>query len=49
MVVAFFVQQFRYKLMGTMALDYVGSWVIEQICSYLFSDNKPKASLFPVR
>ncbi|KAJ3051115.1 hypothetical protein HK097_007915 [Rhizophlyctis rosea] len=44
-----FPGDFRYKLMGTMALDYVGSWVIEQICSYLFSDNKPKASLFPVR
>ncbi|KAJ3038828.1 hypothetical protein HDV00_000316 [Rhizophlyctis rosea] len=44
-----FPGDFRYKLLATMAIDFCGSWVVEQICAALFSDNKPKASLFPVR
>ncbi|TPX66718.1 hypothetical protein SpCBS45565_g04261 [Spizellomyces sp. 'palustris'] len=42
-----FPDEFRYKLLVTMALDFGGAWVIEQICTKLFSDNRPKASLFP--
>ncbi|KAJ3378069.1 hypothetical protein HDU92_007711 [Lobulomyces angularis] len=40
-----FPEEFRQKLILTMVLDYSLAWVVEQICSYLFSDNKPKSSL----
>ncbi|KAI9002348.1 hypothetical protein BC832DRAFT_561305 [Gaertneriomyces semiglobifer] len=42
-----FPDEFRKKLLITMALDFAGAWVVEQICTALFSDNRPKASLFP--
>ncbi|KAI8818388.1 uncharacterized protein EV422DRAFT_538413 [Fimicolochytrium jonesii] len=42
-----FPDKFRTKLVITMALDFFGAWVVEQICNYFFSDSKPKMSLFP--
>ncbi|TPX56048.1 hypothetical protein PhCBS80983_g04821 [Powellomyces hirtus] len=42
-----FPDEFRYKLIATMALDFGGAWAVEQVCTYLFSDARPKASLFP--
>ncbi|KAJ3005012.1 UNVERIFIED_CONTAM: hypothetical protein HDU68_004810, partial [Siphonaria sp. JEL0065] len=41
-----FPDDFRYKLMGTMAFDFGGAWVVEVITGYLFSDNRAKAELF---
>ncbi|ORY38145.1 hypothetical protein BCR33DRAFT_754574 [Rhizoclosmatium globosum] len=41
-----FPDDFRYKLMATMAFDFGGAWVVEVICNYLFSDNRAKAELF---
>ncbi|KAJ3193971.1 hypothetical protein HK101_003724 [Irineochytrium annulatum] len=40
-----FPGDFRYKLMGTMAFDFIGAWIIEMIALTLFSNNKPKAAL----
>lgn len=37
--------QFRYKLIATMVLDFGLAWLVEQIVSSFFSDNKPKESL----
>ncbi|KAL2919953.1 putative cation-transporting ATPase 1 [Polyrhizophydium stewartii] len=42
-----FPAEFRTKLIVTMALDYSVAWAIEMGCSFLFADNKAKASLFP--
>ncbi|KAI9105844.1 hypothetical protein DFS34DRAFT_31509 [Phlyctochytrium arcticum] len=44
-----FPDEFRYKLMAAMALDFGGAWLWEQLCTKLFSDNRPKAKLFPRR
>ncbi|KAH6569325.1 hypothetical protein BASA50_003384 [Batrachochytrium salamandrivorans] len=43
-----FPDEFRTKLLLTMALDYGIAWCIEMTCSFLFSDNRAKASLFPL-
>ncbi|TPX49333.1 hypothetical protein SeMB42_g02634 [Synchytrium endobioticum] len=40
-----FPGDFKYKLMACMALDFGLAYVIEQVCSSMFSDNKPKSSL----
>ncbi|TPX34013.1 hypothetical protein SmJEL517_g03262 [Synchytrium microbalum] len=40
-----FPGDFKYKLMACMGLDFGVAWLIEQVCSWMFSDNKPKASL----
>ncbi|RKP02778.1 hypothetical protein CXG81DRAFT_24566 [Caulochytrium protostelioides] len=40
-----FPEEFRVRLLTTMAVDLAGSWLIEQVCSALFSNNKPKAAL----
>lgn len=40
-----FPDDFRGKLMWTMAFDFGCAFVIETVTSYLFSDNKPKKSL----
>ncbi|KAJ3156879.1 hypothetical protein HDU86_003414 [Geranomyces michiganensis] len=42
-----FPDEFRTKLMTTMALDFGGAWLVEQACSWFFSDSKPKPSLWP--
>ena len=42
-----FPDEFRNKLLATMALDYGLAWIIEMSCSFLFSDNRAKPSLFP--
>ncbi|KAI9339089.1 hypothetical protein BDR26DRAFT_862609 [Obelidium mucronatum] len=41
-----FPDDFRYKLMATMAFDFGGAWVVEVITNFLFSDNRAKAELF---
>ncbi|KAJ3085284.1 hypothetical protein HK102_000140 [Quaeritorhiza haematococci] len=40
-----FPEEFRNKLLITMGLDFGVAWLIEQVTSALFSDNRPKASL----
>ncbi|KAI8923853.1 hypothetical protein BC831DRAFT_403236 [Entophlyctis helioformis] len=42
-----FPDEFRTKLLVTMALDYGVAWAIEMVTSLLFSDNMSKAALFP--
>ncbi|KAI8852835.1 hypothetical protein BC829DRAFT_424798 [Chytridium lagenaria] len=39
-----FPGDFRYKLMATMAFDFAGAWIVEQVVSSLFSDNRPKSA-----
>ncbi|THH17172.1 hypothetical protein EW146_g3599 [Bondarzewia mesenterica] len=34
---------FKFKLTITMIVDFVGCWVIEKLCKYLFADLEPKA------
>ncbi|KAJ3071425.1 hypothetical protein HDU98_005354 [Podochytrium sp. JEL0797] len=41
-----FPDDFRYKLMATMAFDFGGAWVVEVVCNWLFSDNRARAELF---
>ena len=41
-----FEEEFRMKLLSVMVLDFGLAWLIEMICWKLFSDFKPKASLF---
>ncbi|KAJ3131259.1 hypothetical protein HK100_006575 [Physocladia obscura] len=41
-----FPDDFRYKLIATMAFDFGGAWVVEMITNYLFSDNRAKEELF---
>ncbi|KAI0084671.1 endoplasmic reticulum Ca-transporting P-type ATPase [Irpex rosettiformis] len=36
---------FKFKLTATMAVDFVGCWVIEVICKQLFADLEPKAMI----
>ncbi|KAJ8324295.1 putative cation-transporting ATPase 1 [Batrachochytrium dendrobatidis] len=43
-----FPPEFKRKLLITMTLDYGVAWAVEMGCSWLFADNKAKASLFPV-
>ncbi|KAJ1550225.1 hypothetical protein HK405_001115, partial [Cladochytrium tenue] len=40
-----FPDDFRYKLVSTMAFDFGGAWVVEMVCTYLFSDNRPRPEL----
>lgn len=35
--------QFKFKLTSVMIADFVGCWVIEKLCKYLFADLEPKA------
>eukprot|EP00842_Homolaphlyctis_polyrhiza_P005150 jgi/Hompol1/5636/HPOL_004583-RA len=42
-----FPDEFRFKLLATMGLDYFLAWTVEMVTAWLFSDNKAKASLFP--
>jgi manganese-transporting P-type ATPase len=42
-----FPDEFRYKLLATMALDFGLAWIIEFFCWFFFSNNKAKSSLFP--
>lgn len=34
---------FRIKLTSVMIADFVGCWVVEKLCKYLFADLEPKA------
>ena len=40
-----FPEVYRQKLLAIMVFDFGGSWVIEYVTWYFFSNNKPKASL----
>jgi cation-transporting ATPase 13A1 len=42
-----FPDEFRLKLLATMALDFGVAWAIEFVCWFFFSNNKAKKSLFP--
>ena len=37
--------QFMFKLTTTMIVDFVGCWVIEVICKWLFAELEPKAMI----
>ncbi|KAI8618780.1 hypothetical protein BC830DRAFT_1208454 [Chytriomyces sp. MP71] len=41
-----FPDDFRYKLMATMAFDFGGAWTVEVITNYFFSDNRAREELF---
>ncbi|CAG8477163.1 1644_t:CDS:10 [Funneliformis mosseae] len=34
--------EFKFKLVNTMIIDYCVAWLIELVCEYLFANNKPK-------
>ncbi|KII85628.1 hypothetical protein PLICRDRAFT_166290 [Plicaturopsis crispa FD-325 SS-3] len=34
---------FKFRLTATMAIDFVGCWLIEIVCKHLFADLQPKA------
>ncbi|EMD32432.1 endoplasmic reticulum Ca-transporting P-type ATPase [Gelatoporia subvermispora B] len=36
---------FKIRLTATMALDFVGCWLIEVVCKHLFADLEPKAMI----
>ncbi|KAF5354144.1 hypothetical protein D9756_007291 [Leucocoprinus leucothites] len=36
---------FKFRLTATMILDFVGYWVIEKVCKYLWADLEPKAMI----
>lgn len=42
-----FPDEFRWKLLATMAGDFSIAWGVEYLCWSFFSNNAPKASLFP--
>ena len=42
-----FPPEFRVKLLATMSLDFGIAWLIETVCWYFFSNNRPQKSLFP--
>ena len=42
-----FPTEFRYKLLATMSLDFGFAWIIEYVCWFFFSNNRPQKSLFP--
>ncbi|KAJ3008938.1 hypothetical protein HKX48_008260 [Thoreauomyces humboldtii] len=42
-----FPDDFRNRLLMTMAFDFGGAYCVEAVCSWLFSNNKPKSSLYP--
>jgi cation-transporting ATPase 13A1 len=44
-----FPAEFRNKLLITMSLDFGVAWLIEYVCWFFFSNNKPQQSLFPKR
>jgi cation-transporting ATPase 13A1 len=35
--------QFKLRLTASMIIDFMGCWVIENICKYLFADLEPKS------
>ncbi|KAI9343312.1 hypothetical protein DFJ73DRAFT_841861 [Zopfochytrium polystomum] len=41
-----FPEDFKWKLVATLVFDFGGAWVVEQVCSYFFSDNSPRKELF---
>ncbi|KAJ3398723.1 hypothetical protein HDU80_008630 [Chytriomyces hyalinus] len=41
-----FPGDFRYKLLGAMAFDFGGAWIVEVVTNYLFSDNRAREELF---
>lgn len=40
-----FPYEFKVKLISTMLLDYGIAWLVELLCAFAFSDNRPKAAL----
>lgn len=36
-------QQFKLRLTASMMIDFIGCWVIESVCKYLFADLEPKS------
>lgn len=36
------VLQFKVKLTSSMLIDFIGCWVIEVTCKYLFAELEPK-------
>ncbi|KAI8803489.1 hypothetical protein BJ742DRAFT_761321 [Cladochytrium replicatum] len=40
-----FPEEYRRRLVVTLFIDFGGSWVVEMVTLYLFSNNKPKKSL----
>jgi len=34
---------FQFRLALSMLIDFVGCWIIEKVCKYLFADLEPKA------
>ena len=37
--------QFKFKLTTVMIVDFVGCWLIEVVCKWLFADMEPKAMI----
>jgi manganese-transporting P-type ATPase len=35
--------QFKLRLTASMIIDFIGCWVIENVCKYLFADLEPKS------
>ena len=35
--------QFKLRLTASMVIDFIGCWVIESVCKYLFADLEPKS------
>ena len=35
--------QFKLRLTASMITDFIGCWVIENVCKYLFADLEPKS------
>jgi manganese-transporting P-type ATPase len=35
--------QFKLRLTASMIIDFIGCWVIETVCKYLFADLEPKS------
>ena len=35
--------QFKFRLTASMVIDFVGCWMIEKVCKYLFADLEPKS------
>jgi manganese-transporting P-type ATPase len=34
--------QFKFKLTSSMVIDFIGCYIIEVVCKYLFADLEPK-------
>jgi manganese-transporting P-type ATPase len=42
-----FPGDYSLKLLSCMAADFLGALCVETVCHYLFSNNRPRAELFP--